>query len=165
MGHGEHTLVNRLNRYFEKQKIRAFAYRNPQIKGRKQFCDINVDSRDDRYFLAVEVKAIRGMVPLNFKSHFEQPKYLKNGKLKHEHQLIRICEYADKTGRIPIIYMYVRLTGGRENRYTFDAYKLLEHMQDGNASLSWKLYDEWNVEWFDTGESMRGKNESISRFC
>ena len=149
MGYGEDALVRKLNNHFLKEKVKAFAYRHPQIRGRKQFCDVNVDSRRKAWYLAVEVKMISTMRPLNFRSDFKVAQW-KNGKMRYDHQLVRMVEYAKQTDREAIVYLIVKMNGKNNKRYSFSAKKLLQWMKKGNASLSWKLYDEWNIGWFDT---------------
>lgn len=143
MGYGEQPLVKKLNKYFDKKGIQALAYRNPQIRGREQKTDINVDSSDSDYYLAIEVKSMRGWKPLNYKSEF-QNKSKKKGKVM-VHQLQRLVDYASATGRIPLVYLYVRLSPKRINKYVFNARELNQHRLEGNASLPKIEYDSWNI--------------------
>lgn len=146
MGYGESPLVNRLNKHFDRKRIQAYAYRQPQVMRRAQKCDITVDSKKPDWFLAIEVKSRRGLNALNFDHDFQQEDDRK------EHQLVRLCKFADNTGRRPIVYYVCRGAGkGNRNMYfSFDAYELLDHMNDGNHSIYAKDLPSWNIGWFDT---------------
>ena len=146
MGAGESELVTRLNKHFDRKHIQAFAYRQPQVMRRAQKCDITVDSQKPEWFLAIEVKSRMGHCALNFMHDFQQEDDRK------EHQLVRLCKFADKTGRTPIVYYVCRGAGkgGKNLYYSFDAYALLEHMNDGNQSIYAKDLSNWNISWFDT---------------
>lgn len=143
MGYGEQPLVNLMNKYFEGKGIQALAYRNPQLRGREQKTDINVDSSDPDYYLAIEVKSMKGWKPLNYKSEF-QTKSKKKGKVMI-HQLQRLIYYADATGRMPLVFLYVRHSPRRVTKYVFDARELNQHRLEGNASLPKGEYDAWNI--------------------
>ena len=97
-GYGEDIVVRHINNHIN---ANGFAYRLPQMKRRLQVCDVMVDSNDPNWFLAIEVKTVRGSMPLNFKSAFTIDK-------RGEHQLDRLCEFAKKTHRTPIIWLFRR---------------------------------------------------------
>lgn len=140
IGFGESLVVNKLNRYYEKNKIQAYAYRNLQAKFREQPTDICVDSRTNNRFLAIEVKSKRGKRALNFKSDFTINK-------DNVHQLERQVEFATLTGRIPFVVLYCRQGRGKKVLiYVFDSRKLLKRMKTGTKSILSKEFDEFNIK-------------------
>ena len=138
-GHGERELVEELNAYFEYEGIQAYAYRQKQGRGYSQNCDITVDSLHHAYYLAIEVKSMRGKRPLNFKSDFSVDKH-------GTHQLDRETEFADKTGRYAIVYLVCRMGSGyAQEHYIFDSHTLNDLRHAGNASVRPKDFDSLHV--------------------
>jgi hypothetical protein len=139
-GYGEAELVRKLNLKFEIEGIIAHAYRNPQLRRRAQNCDISVDSMNRKWFLAIEVKAIKKGEYLNFKKFFTTDKY-------GVHQLERLCTFALECDRIPIVVLFVR--NGRKKRgiYTFDAFELNALRIKGKKSLKPSEFDEYDTGW------------------
>lgn len=101
-GDFERNVVKAFNAYFEEHGIRAFAYRNVQLRYRPQGWDIYVDSRDLTYYLAIECKSIvpRGDRPFNFKEHFRYGP--KGDQIMMESDLLR------STGRTGVLALEVR---------------------------------------------------------
>ena len=138
-GHGEKDLTDALNAYFEYECIQAYAYRQKQGRGYSQNCDITVDSLHHAYYLAIEVKSMRGKRPLNFKSDFSVDKY-------GVHQLDRETDFADRTGRYAIVVLYCRMGSGRANEvYVFDSHLLNERRKDGHASVLPKDFEKYHI--------------------
>lgn len=144
MGYGEALLVQKLNDYFHSNRVCALAYRLKQSRFSGQLCDINVDSLDNNWYSAVEVKMKRGKKALNFNSDFTTD-------INGEHQLTRLIEYAKVSGRRPIIYLLCRMGVGRKVlRYSFDAHYIYNCYRNGITSIKAKDFDKYNIGWFDT---------------
>lgn len=98
----ERELVRCLNNYFEKENIRAIAYRRKQHRFSSQFIDVLVDSIDPDYYLAIENKSIstrKGTEKLYFSQHFS------NNQLKEINNFLR------KSGRTG--YLAIELKRGK----------------------------------------------------
>jgi hypothetical protein len=108
----EHMLVNSFNEYIEKKGIRAISYRLKQHRFTPQFLDVLVDSLNPDLYLGIECKSIsvdKGANALYFSQHFTVDK-------KGIHQIVRISDYLNKSGRRGFLAVELRLgTGhGRE---------------------------------------------------
>lgn len=108
----EHMLVNSFNEYIEKKGIRAISYRLKQHRFTLQFLDVLVDSLNPDLYLGIECKSIsvdKGANALYFSQHFTVDK-------KGIHQIVRISDYLNKSGRRGFLAVELRLgTGhGRE---------------------------------------------------
>jgi hypothetical protein len=108
----EHMLVNSFNTYIEENGIRAISYRLKQHRFTPQFLDVLVDSLNPDLYLGIECKSIsvdKGASALYFSQHFTVDK-------KGVHQIKRITDYLDKSGRRGFLAVELRLgTGyGRE---------------------------------------------------
>jgi len=146
MGYGESDVVDALNNYFDNNCINALSYRHKQGRFTDQWCDINVDSSDNRWYLALEIKSKRGKRALNFNNDFTTNK-------DGVHQLQRLIDYAMLTGRNPMIIVFCRMGRGRPNQiYTFDALDLWTLWNSGSKSLKAKEFDEYNTSYFDEVE-------------
>jgi len=144
MGYGESTLVSSLNAHFNSKRICAIAYRLKQSRFAGQYTDINIDSRDDKWYLAIEVKMKRGKHALNFNSDFTTD-------IEGVHQLTRLIEYAKVSGRRAIIYLYCRMGQGKDVlKYTFDAKYIYALYKNGAKSLKANEFEQNNIGWFDT---------------
>jgi len=108
----ERVLVNSFNAYIEEKGIRAISYRLKQHRFTAQFLDVLVDSLDPDLYLGIECKSIsvdKGANALYFSQHFTVDK-------RGVHQIERISEYLNKSGRRGFLAVELRLgTGhGRE---------------------------------------------------
>ncbi|WP_086637379.1 hypothetical protein [Methanonatronarchaeum thermophilum] len=98
----ERDLVKSFNSYFEKNGVRAIAYRRKQHRFSSQFVDILVDSIKPDYYIAIENKSIstaKGAKKLYFSQHFSK------------NQVERIDTFLNKSGRNG--YLAVELKQGR----------------------------------------------------
>ena len=140
IGFGENIVVNKLNTYYQRNNIQAYAYRNLQAKFREQPTDICVDSRTNKRFMAIEVKSKRNKKALNFKSDFTINK-------DNVHQLERQVEFSRLTGRVPFIVLYCRQGRGKKVLiYVFDSKVLLKKMKAGDKSILAREFDEYNIK-------------------
>lgn len=144
MGYGEAELVASLNDHFYDNRICALSYRLKQSRFATQLVDVNVDSRNPCWYLAVEVKMKRGKKALNFNSDFTTD-------IDGVHQMTRLMEYAKVSARKPIVYLLCRMgTGKKVLKYSFDAAKLYVMYKDGIKSLKANQFEEYNIGWYDT---------------
>ena len=144
MGYGERPLAKSLNEHFYSNHICAIAYRLKQSRFATQLVDVNVDSINDEWYLAIEVKMKRGKYALNFNDDFTIDKH-------GVHQMTRLMEYAKVSGRIPIVYLLCRMGADKKVlKYSFDATKLYAMHQDGIKSLKANQFEEYNIGWYDT---------------
>ncbi len=138
-GHGENISCDRLNNFFIRKKIKAFAYRLKQSKGVKQWTDVLVDSQLNKYYLAIEVKAKRGKYALNFNGDFTTDEFT------GEHQLDRQIEFSRRTGRAPYVVLFCRMGAGRKQLiYVFESIELQKRMKRGDVSVLSKDFDSLN---------------------
>lgn len=140
-GYGENEIVNKLNRMFSKKSIHANAYRNPQCRRVTQNCDVNCDSLDEQWFLAIEVKSLRKGEYLNFLKYFTIDKH-------GEHQLDRLCEFARAGNRKAIIVLFVRNGSRKREIFTFDALELNVMRMEGKKSVKPSEFHELDTGWF-----------------
>ncbi len=137
VGFGEAHIVKYLNKMFETKGIHAFAWRIPQLRYRLQVADIVVDSPLPEFFMVIEVKSCNT-------PHYFNIDTRKRSKAFNSTQLEIMCNFADKTGRLPyyvIAYRPMRkVTHGKATFYTVDAYELLELYKAGRKRIS--LHDE-----------------------
>ena len=104
----EHMLVNSFNAYIEENGIRAISYRLKQHRFTPQFLDVLVDSLNPDLYLGIECKSIsvdKGANALYFSQHFTVDK---NGI----HQIERISDYLNKSGRRGFLAVELRLGPG-----------------------------------------------------
>lgn len=104
----ERTLVKSCNTYFEETGTLALAYRLKQSRFAPQFIDVLVDSGNPDLYLGIEYKSIsveKGATALYFKQHFTTDK-------KGQHQIERISEFLEKTGRRGFLAVELRMGGG-----------------------------------------------------
>jgi hypothetical protein len=104
----ERVLVNSFNAYIEEKGIRAISYRLKQHRFTSQFLDVLVDSLDPDLYLGIECKSIsvdKGATALYFTQHFTVDK-------KGVHQIDRISDYLDKSGRRGFLAVELRLGMG-----------------------------------------------------
>src|SRR3989338_1211318 len=92
MGNFERNLVISLNKFFDAHGIKAFAHRLKQSRFAEQLCDILVDSKNPRFYLAIENKSLqKGTNALYFSQHFSAT--------KEGHQIERMSRYLKLSGR------------------------------------------------------------------
>lgn len=104
----ERMLVNSFNAYIEDNGIRAISYRLKQHRFTPQFLDVLVDSLNPDLYLGIECKSIsveKGANALYFSQHFTVDK---NGI----HQIERISDYLNKSGRRGFLAVELRLGPG-----------------------------------------------------
>ncbi|WP_269850660.1 hypothetical protein [Methanosarcina horonobensis] len=104
----ERVLVNSFNSYIEEKGIRAISYRLKQHRFTAQFLDVLVDSLDPDLYLGIECKSIsvdKGATALYFSQHFTVDK-------KGVHQIDRISDYLNKSGRRGFLAVELRLGMG-----------------------------------------------------
>lgn len=104
----ERMLVNSFNAYIEENGIRAISYRLKQHRFTPQFLDVLVDSLNPDLYLGIECKSIsveKGANALYFSQHFTVDK---NGV----HQVERISDYLEKSGRRGFLAVELRLGPG-----------------------------------------------------
>ena len=104
----ERDMVHCLNRYFEDNGLKGYAYRLKQSKYNTQYVDILVDSLNPQYYLAVECKSLKGK-KIYFKQHFHEDK-------DGVHQIDAIKDFIGKTGRKGFLAVEFRSGGGKPNR-------------------------------------------------
>lgn len=102
----EWALTAAFNSFFEREGIRAIAYRLKQSRFASQLVDILVDSRIPEYYLAIECKSLdaRKTRVLYFKQHFST---------SGGHQLSRESEFISRSGRKGILAVELRWGAGR----------------------------------------------------
>jgi hypothetical protein len=104
----ERELVNSFNTYIKENGIRAISYRLKQHRFTPQFLDVLVDSLNPDLYLGIECKSIsveKGANALYFTQHFTVDK---NGI----HQIDRISEYLNRSGRRGFLAVELRLGPG-----------------------------------------------------
>jgi len=135
VGFGEAHIVRYLNKMFETKGIHAFAWRIPQLRYRLQVADIVVDSPLPEFFMAIEVKSCGT-------PHYFNIDARGRSKALNATQLEILCNFADKTGRLPYYVIAYRpkrkVTHGKATFYTIDAYELLELFKAGRKRISLK---------------------------
>lgn len=105
----EATLVRSYNSFFNEYDIKALAYRLKQSRFYTQFLDVIVDSSDPTFYLGIECKSIsveKGASGLYFSQHFTVDK-------KGVHQIDRISDFLEKTGRRGFLAVELRLGVGQ----------------------------------------------------
>ncbi|OPX81285.1 MAG: hypothetical protein A4E50_01122 [Methanosaeta sp. PtaB.Bin087] len=103
----EWELVAAINRFFEAAGIRGVAYRLKQSRYTPQVVDLLVDSPHPPYYLAIECKSIdaRKAKTLYFTQHFSAAGGV--------HQIERIDQFIDRTGRRGFLAVELRRGPGR----------------------------------------------------
>jgi len=103
----EWELVAAINRFFEASGMRGLAYRLKQSRYTPQVVDLLVDSPDPAYYLAIECKSIdaRKAKTLYFTQHFSAAGGV--------HQMERIDQFIDRTGRRGFLAVELRRGAGR----------------------------------------------------
>jgi hypothetical protein len=131
----ENDIVNALNNYYNKNKIKALAYRLYQAEySPGQNCDIISDSGIKKYYLAVECKTMNAnkYKTFNFKSRTSQTE---SGIHQFQKELI----FAERTGRKGLLLIETRMGVGKPKLCYFipmkDAY---EAWKSGKKSFTLK---------------------------
>ena len=120
----ERVLVHSFNTYFEKKGIRAISYRLKQHRFTSQFLDVLVDSLDPDLYIGIECKSIsvdKGANALYFTQHFTVDS-------KGVHQIERISDYLEKSGRTGYLAVELRLGAGHEREAYIIPWKKLEEI-------------------------------------
>ncbi|WP_440954579.1 hypothetical protein ACSAZK_13260 [Methanosarcina sp. Mfa9] len=105
----ERVLVHSFNTFIEEKGIRAISYRLKQHRFTPQFLDVLVDSLNPDYYLGIECKSIsveKGANALYFSQHFTVDK-------KGAHQIQRISDYLNKSGRRGYLAVELRFGAGK----------------------------------------------------
>ncbi|MFB6292164.1 MAG: hypothetical protein ABEI58_02105 [Candidatus Nanohaloarchaea archaeon] len=103
----ERELVNAFNDFFEEEDIDGIAHRKKQHRFSSQLCDVLVDSPHEMFYLAIENKSVKtsSTNKLYFSQHFSSSK---NG-----HQVERISEFLDRSGRKGLLAVELKRGRGR----------------------------------------------------
>lgn len=131
----ERVLVNSYNQYFKTNNTKALAYRLKQSRFAPQPIDINVDSREPALYLGIECKSIstdKGASALYFSQHFTVDK-------RGKHQIERISDYLDKTGRKGYLAVELRNGIGKGREAYMIPFKMVTqryHNHDTKLSLT-----------------------------
>lgn len=118
----ERMLVNSINAYIEENGIRAISYRLKQHRFTAQFLDVLVDSLNPDLYLGIECKSIsvdKGANALYFSQHFTVDK-------KGTHQIERISDYLNRSGRRGFLAVELRLGPGHGREAYMVPWKELE---------------------------------------
>ncbi|MCJ7478555.1 MAG: hypothetical protein MUP63_00055 [Candidatus Nanohaloarchaeota archaeon QJJ-7] len=117
----ERELVNAFNRYFGDSNEKGIAYRRKQHRFSSQFVDILVDSIRPDFYLAIENKSIstNATNKLYFSQHFSES--------KDGHQVDRISEFLQKSGRKGFLAVEVKRGRGKQRKAFFVPWKNLEY--------------------------------------
>lgn len=102
----EWELADALNQFFDREEIKAIAYRLKQSRYTSQVVDLLVDSIHPRYYLAIECKSLdaRKAKTLYFSQHFS--------KARGAHQVDRAEEFISISGRRGILAVELRRGAG-----------------------------------------------------
>lgn len=106
----ERALVKAFNRFFDAAGERGIAYRRKQHRFSSQFVDVLVDSIRPEFYLAIENKSVSTSATnkLYFSQHFSESE---NG-----HQVDRISDFLDRSGRTGYLAVEVKRGRGRPRR-------------------------------------------------
>jgi hypothetical protein len=131
----EANLVRSLNSFFMEQKIKAFAFRQYQVKfGLGQVADILCDSLDKRFYSMIEAKSMdtsTGVKTFNFKSRFDES--------KEGFQLARENAFCELTGRKGILALELRNGVGKSRDcYFIPLCEVYDLWKSGEKSLKMK---------------------------
>ena len=131
----ENEIVNALNFFYIKNNISAEAFRLFQAEYSKgQKCDILSDSRNPRYYLAIECKSINSAKykTFNFKSRSSQTE---DGISQFEKEF----KFAQRTGRNGLLLIECRMGGGHAKLCYFIPMKdVCDALSDGKKSFKLK---------------------------
>ena len=126
----EIDLVNSFNSFFEQQNINAIAYRRKQAKFADQFCDILVDSKNPKFYLAIENKSIN--LNSSKKLYFSQHLHAND-----RNQIEKISEFLKKSGRKGFLALEIREGKGRPKKaYLIEWNYILSQIKKGEAGIS-----------------------------
>ena len=124
----ERDMVHCLNRYFEDNGLKGYAYRLKQSKYNTQYVDVLVDSLDPRYYLAVECKSLKGK-KIYFKQHFHEDK-------DKVHQIDAIWDFIGKTGRRGFLAVEFRGGSGKANRAFMIPWQTVLRIRETDPGIS-----------------------------
>jgi len=116
----ENVMVRSFNKYFKNNNIDGIAFRMIESKYTHQIIDILVDSKNSKYYLAIEAKSTKGD-KLYFKSHFVE------GQIESENY------YINKSGRTGYLAFEKRFGPGKPReaylipwKVVYERYKLFK---------------------------------------
>ncbi|MDO5846499.1 MAG: Holliday junction resolvase [Methanocorpusculum sp.] len=128
----ERDMVMCMNRFFTENRMKGFAYRLKQATFNTQYVDIVVDSRDPRYYLAIECKSLKGK-RLSFSSNFHKDK-------DGVHQVDNISGFIGYTGRTG--YLAAEFRGGQKNEAYMMPWTLVLEYFDSAASIPLSAFED-----------------------
>lgn len=134
----ETVLVNSFNEYFKKNGIAALAYRIRHARFQQQFCDILIDSADQKFYSAIESKTLpKGENKVYFSHHFS---------ISKKHQAERMEDFLNFSGRKGFLIIEKRAGKGKSNKavvlpwkYVFEKYKKGEKAIEINEENSLEI--------------------------
>ncbi|MFB6182452.1 MAG: hypothetical protein ABEI78_00155 [Candidatus Nanohaloarchaea archaeon] len=127
----ERELVNAFNTFFEEEDIDGIAHRKKQHRFSSQLCDVLVDSRHDMFYLAIENKSIKKSKTnkLYFTQHFSDS--------SEGHQVERITEFLNKSGRTGYLAVEVKRGRGRQRKaYLVPWKEVWDRYESGDPGIS-----------------------------
>jgi Holliday junction resolvase len=116
----ESELVRAFNDYFIENAVPGIAFRRKQHRFTSQYCDILVDSaHQDHQYLAIEHKSFKtsSSSKLYFSQHFSSE--TDEDELDSGHQIERISEFEERTGRKAYLAVEVRQGRGKPKKLFF----------------------------------------------
>ncbi|MCQ8903307.1 MAG: hypothetical protein NQU42_04355 [Methanothrix sp.] len=122
MAEFEWELVRAFNRFFEREKIEAIAYRLRQARFSAQHMDVLVDSRYPEYYLAIECKSLAAEGPLYFKQHFSCD------------QIERESRFIELSGRTGVLAVEFRGGRGRSKIAHLIPWSVVKDIRDSGMS-------------------------------
>ncbi len=126
----ERELVNAFNNFFDEEEINGIAHRKKQHRFSSQLCDVLVDSEHEMFYLAIENKSVKesSTNKLYFSQHFSESD---NG-----HQVDRISDFLDKSGRKGILAVEIKRGRGRPRQaYAVPWQIVKERFENGEPGL------------------------------
>lgn len=142
----ERALVNSFNQFFQEEGIEGIAHRKKQHRFSSQLCDVLVDSPHEMFYLAIENKSVKASSTnkLYFSQHFSD-----NG----EHQVKRISDFVDRSGRRGFLAVEVKRGRGRPREaYMVPWNAIREAFNSGEAGIPLDHLGEYPEIERDSGE-------------
>lgn len=127
----ERELVNAFNSFFDQEGIDGIAHRKKQHRFSSQLCDVLVDSRHEMFYLAIENKSLKesSTNKLYFSQHFSES--------DKGHQVDRITDFLDKSGRKGILAVEIKRGRGRQRQAYAVPWNLVrKRYENGSSGLS-----------------------------
>jgi len=125
----ERAVADAFNRYFKENDLTGYAYRRKQSRFTSQVVDVLVDSPDIGYH-AIECKSKKAEYGkrLNFKSAFPST--------DDGHQIVRTTNFADKTGRTPLLAVEYRHGRGQPREAHIYGWEKVEELYHRDEAKS-----------------------------